>query len=78
MSWRQYQGSEGFVKCEHCGRSDEVSEEEIELVEEAGETLVGSYDSHVPDHKQPTEWHEGKTLVALAAKLRSVLQKREG
>ncbi len=51
-----------------------VTEEEIELVEEQAQVLLDSYGVlGVPDRKQATEWHEGKKLVALAAKLRAAL-----
>lgn len=52
----------------------EISAEEVTLVREQGECLVRSYQQYarpnaVPDRKQPTEWHEGKKLLALARKL---------
>jgi hypothetical protein len=52
----------------------EISAEEVALVREQGECLVSSYQqwarpNAVPDRKQPTEWHEGKKLLALAKKL---------
>jgi len=52
----------------------EISAEEVTLVREQGECLVSSYQQGggpgmVPDRKQPTEWHEGKKLLALARKL---------
>ncbi len=50
-----------------------VTAEEIELLTEQAEVLIHSYDSHVIDRKQPTEWHEGKKLLVLADKLRAAL-----
>lgn len=49
----------------------DVSLEEVELVREQGECLVAShaYPKGTPEWKQPTEWHEGRTLLALAEKL---------
>jgi hypothetical protein len=48
-----------------------VSVEEVELVRESAQASLDSfaYPKGTPDHKQPTEWHEGRKLMALAERL---------
>lgn len=58
----------------------DVSVEDVELVREQGECLVSSYQyggrrGGVPDHKQPTEWHEGQTMLALAKRMQTAYRK---
>lgn len=60
--------------------SVDVSAADIDLVREAGTMTVRSFEigmrpRAVPDHKQPTEWHEGQTLLALAKRLAAAYRK---
>lgn len=49
----------------------EISAEEVTLVREQAECLLSSFTQGkgTPARKQPTEWHEGQKLMALAKKL---------
>jgi len=48
----------------------EVSAEEVALVRESAQASIDSFACpDTPDREQPTEWHEGQKLLALAKKL---------
>jgi len=57
----------------------DVSKEDIELVrDEAFGTIESFVHRGAPDHKQPTEWHEGQTLLALAKRMQAAFRKARG
>ena len=58
----------------------DVSQEDIELVREHADGTISSnqYPKGTPDHKQPTAWHEGQTLLALATRMQAAFRKARG
>ena len=57
----------------------DVSQEDIELVREHADGVVESFVHRgAPAHKQPTEWHEGQTLLALATRMQAAFRKARG
>lgn len=47
-----------------------ISEREIDLVREQGETMMESFAyRHLSPSAQPAEWHDGRRLLRLARKL---------